>query len=310
MFTVIGEAVVDLVQGSDGRFTAHPGGSPLNAAVGLARLGHPTAFMARFATSAFGRRLREHAVASGVDVTSAVEASEAASLAVVTVGADGGAAYDFYVDGTADWQWTPAELAELSPATRVLHTGSLACFLVPGASAVRDAMRTARDNGLVVSFDPNIRPRLLCSASDARVRVQQLLAYPQVVKVSDEDLAWLCPGEPPVDVARRWQAAGPALVVVTYGGDGALAVTRRGVVRRPARKVPVVDTVGAGDAFTAGLLSGLADRDWLDQGRLGELDGADLAEVLDEAILIAGLTCTRAGADPPTRAEVTRVWSA
>jgi fructokinase len=208
MFTVIGEALIDLVEDPDGRFTAHPGGSPLNVAVGLARLGHRTHFRTRFSDSAFGRRLRAHALANDVDIRHAPDATEPAGLAVVTVDPAGGAAYNFYVDGAADWQWQPGDLTDFPPGTRAVHTGSLAAFLDPGAVAVEAALSAARSAGHLVSLDPNIRPRLLGSRDHTVVRLERLLAYPQIVKVSDADLDWLYPGVAPADIASRGRSAG------------------------------------------------------------------------------------------------------
>ncbi len=304
MLTVIGEAVVDLVEHGDGRYTAHPGGSPLNVAVGLARLGHQTRIGARFARTRLGGLLRDHAVRNGVDVSWAVDADEPASLAVVTLNANGSAEYDFYLTGTADWQWNRAELAPLARGTSILHTGSLASFLDPGAAEIAVAMRKARQAGALVSFDPNVRPRILGRAELARERVEALAAHAHVIKASDEDVAWLYPGES-VDVAvRRWLSLGPRLVCVTLGAEGAIAAFRDTVVRRRAPVVAVVDTVGAGDAFTAGLLTALAGMRESTVDSLNELSTDRVAAVVDVAIRAAAITCTRAGADPPTRAEL------
>ncbi|WP_238005336.1 carbohydrate kinase [Dactylosporangium sp. AC04546] len=298
--TVIGEAVVDLVRGPDGRYTAHPGGSPLNVAVALARLGERVDLRARFSGSSFGRLLRAHAAGNGVGLGGAVDAVEPASLAVVGLAADGSAEYDFYVEGTADWQWQPGELGgDLGgDLGGVVHAGSLACFLPPGAAAVEATLAAARRGGALVTFDPNVRPALLGTPEQAAATVARLCGLCHVVKASDQDIAWLHPGEPVESVARRWLAAGPDLVVVTSGADGAAAFTAGHTVHRPAPRVAVADTVGAGDAFMAALLAGLARR-------LAPGGGpALLAALLDTAIAVAALTCTRAGADPPTRAEV------
>ncbi|MEU8268026.1 carbohydrate kinase [Sphaerisporangium sp. NPDC049002] len=306
MLAVVGEAVIDLIQDDDGRYTAHTGGSPLNVAVGLARLGEQVSLLARLSRSAFGRRLREHAEASGVDLARAVEAGEPASLAVVGLTPDGSAEYDFYVTGTADWQWAQGELEPLPAAAQVLHTGSLACFLPPGAARVEAAMRSARTAGLLVSFDPNVRPALLGPPEAAREHVERLITHCHVVKASEQDVAWLYPGESPGAVARRWLAAGPCLVLLTLGAAGALAVTRRVAIERPAPRVRVADTVGAGDAFTAGLLSSLVRRNLVEPDTLRAVAPEVLSSVLDDAITVAALTCTRPGADPPGRGDVDR----
>ncbi len=306
MLTVLGEAVVDLVADGDRRFTAHPGGSPLNVAVGLGRLGRPVSLAARLSGDTFGGMFREHLAVAHVDPRHLVAAAEPSTLAVATVDADGVASYDFWTEGTADWQWTAAELAGVvGTGTAALHTGSLALELEPGATRVRDLLRAVRRaGGTTISYDPNVRMARRGPVEAGRAAVEEVVGLAHVVKVSSEDLAWLYPGEDPVVAAGRWTGAGPALVVVTLGGDGAVAmVAGADPVRRPAPPVTVVDTVGAGDAFSSGLLDALAERDVLGRGR-DALAGLDLAAVLDRACLVAALTCARPGADPPTLDEV------
>ena len=295
--TVLGEAVVDLVQAADGRFTAHPGGSPLNVAVGLARLGVPATLLARFSTSRFGRQLRTHAETNGVDLRHAVDTDDPATLAIASLGGDGTATYDFYVDGTADWQWRAEELSPALTGRGILHTGSLAVFLSPGADRVADALRAARARGALVSVDPNIRPGLIGTPAQARARTEHLVRLAHLVKASEEDVAWLYPDRPVEDVLRHWQQLGVALAVVTLGAGGALALSGTRGFRQPAPAVEVLDTIGAGDAFTAGLLAELsrATPGWPDE---------DVAAALRYAVEVAAVTCTRAGADPPYRHEL------
>src|SRR5215207_3448227 len=302
MLTVLGEAVVDLVADGDRRFVAHPGGSPLNVAVGLGRLAQPVTLAARLSGDTFGAMFRQHLAASHVDPRHLVAAAEPSTLAVATLDADGVATYDFWTEGTADWQWTAAELAAVvGPDTAVLHTGSLALELEPGASRVV-GLRTVAGTRTTLSYDPNVRMAKAGPREAGRAAVEQVVALADLVKVSSEDLEWLYPGEDPLAAAGRW--TGPALVVVTLGGDGAVALPAGGEpVRRSAPAVDVVDTVGAGDAFSSGLLAALAERDALGRGGDG-LAGLDLAAVLDRACLVAALTCARAGADPPTLEEV------
>ncbi|MEV4380205.1 carbohydrate kinase [Streptosporangium sp. NPDC049644] len=306
MITVIGESVVDMVAEGGGRaYTGHPGGSPLNVAVGLARLGDPAAFVARLSTGVLGRTLRAHAAANGVDLRWAVPASEPATLAIVSVDEAGQAAYDFYVEGTADWQWGDGE-PHLPAESRVVHTGSVAAWRPPGGDRIAGAVARARAEGQVlISYDPNIRPALLDDPASARPLIERYVTLAHVVKVSEEDLSWLYPNRPAGEVAREWLGSGPDLVVVTYGGEGCLGLTRGGhALRRPAIPAQVVDTVGAGDAFTAGLLDGLLRGGRATPALIGGLSEAELTGILDQAAWVAGLTCQRAGADPPTRAEL------
>jgi fructokinase len=304
MLTALGEAIIDLVAEDERRFVAHPGGSPLNVSVGLARLGQPAALAARLSGDPFGAMFRAHLAESGVDTRHVVDATEPSTLAVATLDPAGVARYDFWSDGTADWQWTDAELADVGgPGTTALHTGSLALEAEPGATRIRALLERLRGR-LTISYDPNVRLARRGPVEAGRAGVERVVGLADLVKVSSEDLAWLYPGEDPVAAATRWTHAGPALVVVTLGGDGAVSLGR-GLepVHRSAPPVEVVDTVGAGDAFTAGMLGALAERDALGPGG-DALAGADLAAVLDRACLVAALTCARPGADPPTGAEV------
>jgi fructokinase len=308
VITVIGEALIDLV-GDGAVFQATPGGSPANVAVGLARLDQPCDFLGRISGDSFGVRLRAHMRSNGVSLRHAVAATEPTTLAIATLDQRGSAAYEFYVDGTADWQWSAEELPSPLPEDVVaLHTGSLALAIDPGATVLEEYLRHEHDRGAVtISLDPNVRPQL---APDR---------YAHVVKASAEDLAWLYPGESVVEVVRHWYSLGPALVVLTLGADGALAVGPDGdLVEVSAPRVQVVDTVGAGDAFSAALLGGLAHQDLLsclrtpriralDPGSAGEATSAirdALPGVLRRACTAAALTCTRPGADPLTASEL------
>ncbi|HEX3812387.1 MAG TPA: carbohydrate kinase [Mycobacteriales bacterium] len=303
MITVVGEALIDLVNVEGRRFDALPGGSPLNTAVGIRRLGEPTAVMVRLGRDAFGRMLRRHAEASGLDLRAAAPADEPTTLAVVTVDEVGHADYDFYVEGTADWQWTDAELAALPEQTAILHTGSLASWIAPGEGAIAALVDRVRAD-VLISYDPNIRPRLLGTPAQARPLIERSVAAAHVVKASEEDIGWLYPDRTPPQVAADWSASGPDLVVITLGGDGMIAQTAGGLrVRRAAVPITLADTMGAGDAFTAGLLTALTRRQLDHPGAAADLTAERLAEILDEAGLVAALTCERPGADPPTAEE-------
>ncbi|QIS18402.1 carbohydrate kinase family protein [Nocardia terpenica] len=306
---VAGEALVDLVplEGA-GQFQAVPGGSPANVAVGLARLGTPARMLARIGADPLGRRVREYLRDNGVGLDYAVDAMEPTSLAVVDLDGEGVAHYDFRIEGTADWQWTDAELEHvLDGQVAALHTGSLALMIEPGGNALLRLVERARDT-VTVSYDPNARKQLMNREATGE-RVRAMLELADVVKVSAEDLAWLRPGWTPEDALADWITRGPALVVVTLGGDGSIAATAADPtpIHRPGKQIRLVDTVGAGDAFTSGLLSGLHRRDLLGADRrpvLRELPKPDLTAVLDEATLTAALTCTRRGANPPTAEEI------
>ena len=308
---VAGEVIVDLVPaGTDGLFRAVPGGSPANVAVGLGRLGISTRLLARVSGDAMGRRLRRHLESNGLALEHIVRADQPTSLAIVSVSDDGVADYDFRVDGTADWQWSDDELSRaVDDSVAALHVGSLAMALEPGAGALRRLVERVRPT-VTITYDPNIRASLMGPRHETVARVETMVGRSDVVKASAEDLAWLYPQQSPASVAQRWLELGPAWVVVTLGPDGVVAAAAgAGLVQRPAAAVSVVDTVGAGDAFMAALIAGLASRALLGRAGRDHLSGADRATMealLDQAALAAALTCARAGADPPTAEELRR----
>lgn len=311
---VAGEVLTDLVPATaGGLFEAAPGGSPANVAVGLARLDLPTRMIARLAGDVLGKRLRAHLVENGVDLSSSIAATEPSSLAIVALNDSGAAEYDFRVDGTADWQWREEELVGALHGVSALHAGSLALMLPPGAQVLGRFLREGRET-TTISYDPNCRRLLMGHVDDVRARVEHLVELADVVKASEEDIDWLYPGRSPVYVAESWLARGPALVTMTLGPHGAVAVARdAGVVRRPGRPVDVADTVGAGDAFMSGMLAGLHRRDLLGADRreaLRAISAAALTDVIDGAILSSSITCTRRGANPPTAAELAEITSA
>ncbi|OLR92082.1 carbohydrate kinase family protein [Actinokineospora bangkokensis] len=296
MITVVGEALVDLIAAADGRtFTAHPGGSPANVALGLSRLGQRAVLGTRLGDDLFGRMVRAHLVESGVDVRALPAPTADTSVAFAATDEAGVARYDFRLS------WDVTDLPPLDGA-ECLHTGSLATLLAPGAEVVEAAMRTAP----TVSFDPNVRPSLSGTPEQERPRVERQVALSGVVKVSEEDLAWLYPGADPAAKAAQWLALGPSLVVVTLGSQGAHAVTATRATTRPGPPTQVVDTVGAGDAFTAGLLHWLSTAHLLGGAhpRIAELPATALDNALDFANAVAATTCSRAGANPPTLDEL------
>lgn len=307
MITVIGEALIDLVPASDDtRLRVLPGAGPLNVAVGLARLGHPTALMARLSSDYFGQFLRRYVTRNGVDLGAAAEAEEPTTLAVAAPGAGSHTRGRLYLQGTADWQWSAAELARIPAATTILHLGSLACCIAPGAARILKAAARQRRHGTLVCLDPNVCPEVMGTPARGRLLVERMVMSADVVKASIEDIAWLYPGRAAEDVAVHWLRLSPELVVITCRGDGAMALRRtRTVLHRPAYPARVVDTSGAGDAFTAALLAGLGQLRQASPS-LGTLSSEDLARLLDTCVAAAGLTCERAGADPPTATELSR----
>lgn len=296
MIAVLGECVADaFADRRAGELTLRvlPGGGPANTAAALARLGTRVRFLGRLSGDVFGELFRERL--AGVDLSYAIDAGEPSTLAVASLDEDGKARYSFHAEGTADWQWAEAELGGAAlDGMRCLHTGSLALVRPPGREAV-EAFAAAAATRVTVSVDPNVRPSL---ADREAYAVERWCAFAAVLRLSDEDLEFLRPGEPVERVCDGWHEAGARLVVVTKGAEGALVSLGGKRVTVPAVKVDVVDTVGAGDAFTAGLLHWLGGRGLLG----GRLDGLDLEMAREAAIFAAGvasLACTVPGADLP-----------
>ncbi|MBM7505919.1 carbohydrate kinase [Agromyces aurantiacus] len=296
---VIGEALMDLVD--DGRsITRSPGGSPANVALGLARLGVPTRLRTALADDDDGRAILARLTESGVAVDPESMCLDRTSTALAVLDGKGAAEYDF------DIEWRVASPIHVGSAA-VVHSGSIALFLEPGAEAVADAL-VARPEGVLVSLDPNIRPALLGEQTATRATFERLAAAADVVKLSDEDAAWLYPDESLAAVLDRLLELGVALAAVTRGGAGALLATRTTRVEVEPLSVRVRDTVGAGDTFMAALIAGVLNRDSTEP--LLELREPDLLRLGRFAAAAAGVTVSRVGADLPTADEVARAQHA
>jgi fructokinase len=306
---VVGEALLDLIQVQRSTlYESAPGGNPANVALGLGRLDIPVRLCARISGDTFGRRIAAHLGANGVDLSASIRADEPTSLAVAASDGGDGMEYAFWVNGTADWQWRDSELIDaLGDQAVCVYVGSLAATMPPGDAAIFRFVERAREQATVI-YDPNCRPSLMGAPDAVRDRIEALVAQADIVKASKDDLAWLMPDRDPIDAARDWCRLGPAIVAVTLGASGVTAVTRSGtVVQIPGRVVSVVDTVGAGDAFTSALLAELYRAALLGTARREDLRGishGQLAGMLDVAVLASAITCTRRGADPPTQAEL------
>ncbi|WP_445284679.1 carbohydrate kinase family protein [Streptomyces sp. DSM 118148] len=307
--TVLGECVADAFTEPAGpsnelALRVLPGGGPANTAVALARLGTPARFLARLSDDVFGRLFRAHLEASGVDLSYAVAATEPSTLAVAELDGAGQAAFWFHAQNTADWQWTSEELARVDPSeSACVHTGSLALVNEPGGTVVEEFLAAAVPQ-TTISIDPNVRP-LLVRPEVYRARLRHWCGLADVLRLSEDDLELLLPGASPEQACDTWHAAGARLVVITLGADGALASLDGERLRVPGVSTQVVDTVGAGDSFTAGLLHHLGDRGLLG-GRLTGLGLDEVAEACQFATHVAALTCSVAGPNPPWRSEFAR----
>ena len=302
---MVGEALVDVVVGPDGSDRGrHPGGSPANVAIGLARLGHRADLLTWLADDEDGRRVLQHLEASGVTVSPAGLGAARTSTATATLDAQGVASYQFELESvvpTVD----PEELAG-PEGFDVVHTGSIAAVLAPGAAAVEALLSRTRHRS-TISYDPNVRPALMGEPDLALAKVLAYVGVADVIKVSDEDLEWLRPGVDPLDVAGSWLMRGALLVVVTRGAAGADAVFNGGGVHVDTPRTDLADTVGAGDSFMAGLLHRLDTHGLLgadNRRALREVDEATVTDLLAHAARAASITVSRPGADPPWRAEL------
>jgi fructokinase len=297
-----GEALYDLVpQGSSDDLSGHPGGAAFNTARTVGRLDRPVAYLGRMSTDTFGLRLQRMLQDDGVGLGSVVRTDEPTTLALAEVDHEGVARCRFYERGTAAPGLTPeAALAALPDRVDILHVGTLSLLLEPVATALEAVVDHVADSALV-AVDPNIRPTAVEDEAAYRARLDRILAKAHVVKVSEEDLAWLDGDRPPVEAVRGLLAHGPTLGLLTRGPNGALVVTRTADVAVPAPRAKVVDTIGAGDAFGGGFLAWWNERG-LTRDDLGTIDLA--VEATAFACLVAARTCSRPGAEPPYRSEL------
>lgn len=309
---VIGEALVDVVVSDTAVPRAHPGGSPLNVAVGLARLGETVLFAGRYGADEHGQVIQAHLESNHVH--SVLDADElASSVATARLDPTGAATYEFDLDWTLPtpdelWDRFRTVMNQLDGEQDVahLHMGSIATMLAPGEATVMEMLRRLHPTA-TISYDPNCRPSIIPDRAASRARAEESVALTDIVHASDEDLHWLYPELTLEQVVTHWQSLGPAIVVVTRGATDILCATAEGTWEQPIVPVEVADTVGAGDSFTAALIVALHDRGLLgaaSRPRLRALPQAEVASVLAFAAQAAAITSSRPGADPPSRTEL------
>ncbi|MEK8030357.1 carbohydrate kinase [Ideonella sp. DXS29W] len=307
MFVVCGEALFDVFAAGDTpaglSLDGRIGGSPFNVAMGLARLAQPVAFFGGISNGFLGARLMRALEDEGIG-TQLVQRREApTTLSLVGVDARGVPSYSFYGEGAADRDVPLAAAMAVPERVSAIHFGSYAMVVEPVAATQR-ALAERLHHHSVVAYDPNVRLNVEPDLNRWRDTLDWMSARTHLLKVSEEDLALLYPGEAHADLAARWRAAGVAAVVVTLGGEGARAYLRDGEL--PIAPVPtqVVDTVGAGDTFQAAMLTALAERQALSTDALRALSREAWADVLGFAARAAAITCSRRGADLPRRNEL------
>jgi fructokinase len=306
---VIGEALVDVVYGINGEIKNIPGGSPANTAVALARLGTKTYMKARTSSDQFGTEIRNYLTNQNVNLDYSLVVDSPSSVIDAVIQKDGSAKYEANLNGAADYGWTFAELnQEIDRDIQIIQLGSLTSYVEPGATNVEKWFAQLRQSDkYLLTFDPNIRhPLDGQNEKDVRNRAKRLASLSHVVKASDEDLNWIFSNDNPKDSAIKIIESGASLVFVTLGKKGAFAVNKKHeIIEVPAKEIEVIDTIGAGDTFAAALITQLLENSWINENELEKLKTTDLTAILTNCALAATITCSRQGANPPHRHEVT-----
>lgn len=306
MIVCCGEALIDFLprKSADGASVYQPfcGGSVYNTAIALGRLGIKTGFFNGISTDFFGDMLREGLKASKVDISHAKVWDKPSTLAFVKL-TDGHARYSFFDDNSAGRMLTKKDWPKLAAKVQALHFGSISLIPEPGGSTL-EALMKREAKTRVVSLDPNIRPGQIKDRRAHLARLMRMIAMADIVKISDEDVAWMTGKSEFAKTAKKWLKSGARIVVVTRGGDGVEAYTANFALHQPAVSVKVADTVGAGDTFTAGLLAALSKAKLLTKKKLASISQADLEAALSFAARAAAVTVSRPGADPPWAHEL------
>ena len=306
MIISCGEALIDFLprSGADGSATFQPaaGGSPFNVAIAVARLGARGGFFGGLSTDFFGDILRQALEGSGVDLSFVATVKRPTTLAFVKLD-NGDARYAFFDEGSAGRMLTDADLPAFPKTVAALHFGSFSLAAEPCGSAF-EALMQREQKDRVISLDPNIRPTLVRNRDGYVARLDRLVAMVDIARLSGEDLAWIAPAADFEALARRWLALGAKMVILTRGAEGATAITAQQAVSVPGIATKVVDTVGAGDTFTAGILARLDALGLLTKPAVARLGREQLTDVLTFATKAAAVTVSRAGADPPWLKEI------
>ncbi|EAQ04844.1 putative Fructokinase [Pseudooceanicola batsensis HTCC2597] len=308
MILCCGEALIDMIPaptdaGREG-FVPHSGGAVFNTAIALGRLGVPAGMLTGLSTDMFGAQLMGDLAASRVDTGHVIRSDRPSTLAFVRL-TGGKADYSFFDENSAGRMLTPDAMPDPAPGVRAMFFGGISLACEPAAGGYAD-LATRRAGDRVVMIDPNIRPGFIADPARYRARLEAMIAAADIVKLSDEDLDWLDPGpEPAAERIGGLLRRGPALAIMTRGRAGAVAVRSDGTkIEVQGRDVTVVDTVGAGDTFNAGLLASLDGQGLLTKAALRSLPEGALRAALSFAAEVAGVTVSRAGADPPWAHEV------
>lgn len=307
MILSCGEALIDMLPrestADEPAFAPYPGGAVFNTGVALGRLGAPSGFFSGISTDLFGEVLADALKASDVSLDLAHRSGRPTTLAFVKL-EDGQASYAFYDENTAGRMLTPDDLPALPREVEALFFGGISLVAEPCGSAYR-ALLEREAPSKVIMIDPNIRPGFIADEPAYRARITAMIAGADIVKLSDEDLAWLTGSDQDLAAqARDLLDQGPKLVCITEGAEGALGITQDHKVRVPANKVEVADTVGAGDTFNAGVLAALHQAGKLTKPAVAGLDASTIEAALSLGVRAAAVTVSRAGANPPWAHEL------
>lgn len=306
MILCCGEALIDMLPRETGAgepaFAPYPGGAVFNTAIALGRLGAPSGFFSGLSTDLFGEMLEAALAASAVDSTLAARSNSPTTLAFVKL-VDGQASYAFYDENTAGRLLGPEDLPDVPETVSAMFFGGISLMVEPCASAYETLMLRNADTR-VTMIDPNVRPSFIGDAARYRARIEKMIAAADIVKISDEDLTWLMGDGDVEDQAQLLLDRGPSLICLTKGSAGAVGLTARARVAVSASQVTVVDTVGAGDTFNAGILAALHQHGALSKASIASLDNATIEAVLTLGTRAAAVTVSRAGANPPWAAEL------
>lgn len=312
MILCCGEALIDMIPSvnEEGQpsFTPHAGGSVFNTAIALGRLRVRTGFLSGLSNDLFGNLLRNALAGSHVDSNMAIVSERPTTLAFVQL-TNGHATYSFYDENTAGRQLDPSTLPDIPEVTAALYFGGISLITEPCAEFYASlAVREASDR--VIMVDPNIRADFIKDEQAYRARLDRLIAHADIVKVSDEDLNWIIPGSLALsDKVSQICAKGPSMVILTKGGAGAAANAQgRAMVNVKSRQVDVVDTVGAGDTFNAGVLAKLSEMGLLTKEALKKITDAEIEKALEHGVRVAAITVSRSGANPPWVQELAATY--
>ncbi|RWG23074.1 MAG: carbohydrate kinase [Mesorhizobium sp.] len=306
MILCCGEALIDMLPRTtaegEAAFAPYVGGAVFNTAVALGRLGAPAGFFSGLSSDLFGGQLREALGASKVSSTYAHTSPKPTTLAFVRL-TDGQATYTFYDENTAGRMLAIEDLPKLGAEIEAMLFGAISLISEPAGSAYEEFMRREH-NSRVMMLDPNIRPNFIPDKAKHLRRIREMMAMADIVKLSDEDLNWFDEAGSHEEVVRNWLDRGPSLIVVTHGSEGAVGYSREHKVTVVPRKVKVVDTVGAGDTFNAGILASLHEQGLLTKAAIGGLSEEAIRSALELGAKAAAVTVSRAGANPPWRHEI------